>query len=101
MDICWTSISLEHVCILNMYISWKCMLLKDVFDDVQRNTEIQNKLNIIPLPEEVYFMNSLPISFDYNMCFVIMSLSLFITIFSSFLPVKTIFDNEISNLLGN
>ena len=64
-------------------------------------TFIQIRINIIPLPEEVYFMNSLPISFDYYMCFVIMLLSLFITIFSSFLPVKTIFDNEISNLLGN
>ena len=64
-------------------------------------TFIQTRFNIIPLPEEVYFMNSLPISFDYNMCFVIMSLSLIITIFSSFFPLKTIFDNKISNLLEN
>ncbi len=64
-------------------------------------TFIQTRFNLIPLPEEVYFMNSLPLSFDYNMCFVIISLSLFITIFSSFLPLKTIFDIKISKLLGN
>jgi len=64
-------------------------------------TFIQNRYNFIQLPEEVYFMNSLPISFDYNLCFVIMLLSFFITIFSSFLPVKTIFDNRIPKLLEN
>ena len=64
-------------------------------------TSIQSRYNFIQLPEEVYFMNSLPISFDYNLCFVIMLLSLSITIFSSFLPVKTIFDNRIPKLLEN
>ena len=64
-------------------------------------TFIQNKYNFIPLPEEVYFMNSLPIIFDYNLCFVIMLLSSFITIFSSIFPVKTIFDNRIPKLLEN
>jgi len=64
-------------------------------------TSIQSRYNFIQLPEEVYFMNSLPISFDYNLCFVIMLLSLFITIFSSFLPIKTIFDNRIPKLLEN
>ena len=64
-------------------------------------TFIQSKYNFIQLPEEVYFMNTLPISFDYNLCFVIMMLSLFITMFSSFLPVKTIFDNSIPKLLEN
>ena len=64
-------------------------------------TFIQSRCNIIPLPEEVYFMNSLPIIFDYNLCFVIMLLSLFITIFSSFLPIKTIFNNKIPKLLKN
>ena len=64
-------------------------------------TFIQGRYNIIQLPEEVYFMNSLPISFDYDLCFVIVLLSLFITMFSSFLPIKTIFDNRIPKLLGN
>ena len=64
-------------------------------------TSIQSRYNFIQLPEEVYFMNTLPISFDYNLCFVIMMLSLFITMFSSFLPVKTIFDNSIPKLLQN
>ena len=64
-------------------------------------TFIQSKYNFIQLPEEVYFMKSLPISFDYNLCFVIMMLSLLITIFSSFLPVKTIFDNSIPKILEN
>ena len=64
-------------------------------------TFIQSKYNFIQLPEEVYFMNTLPISFDYNLCLVIMMLSLFITMFSSFLPVKTIFDNSIPKLLEN
>ena len=64
-------------------------------------TFIQSRYNFIQLPEEVYFMNSLPIFFDYNFCVVIMLLSLFITIFSSFLPLKTIFDNRIPKLLGN
>ena len=62
---------------------------------------LQNRLNLIPLPEEVYFMSSLPVSFDYSMCFIIIILGLFITIFSSFLPIKTIFDNKVSNLLKN
>ena len=64
-------------------------------------TFIQSSYNFIQLPEEVYFMNSLPISFDYNLCFVIILLSLFITMFSSFLPIKTIFDNKIPKLLKN
>ena len=62
-------------------------------------TFIQSRYNFIQLPEEVYFMNSLPISFDYNMCFIIIFVSLFVTICSSFLPIKTIFDNNISKLL--
>ena len=62
-------------------------------------TFIQSRYNFIQLPEEVYFMSSLPISIDYNLCFVIILLSSFITIFSSFLPVKTIFDNRIPKLL--
>ena len=64
-------------------------------------TFIQDKYNFIPLPEEVYFMNSLPIIFDYNLCFVIMLLSSFITIFSSIFPIKTIFNNKIPKLLEN
>ena len=64
-------------------------------------TFIQGRYNFIQLPEEVYFMNSLPISFDYDLCFIIMLLSLFITMFSSFLPIKTIFDNRIPKLLEN
>ena len=62
-------------------------------------TFIQNRLYLIPLPEEVYFMSSLPISFDYNMCFIIIILGLFFSTFSSYLPIKTIFDNKVSNLL--
>ena len=64
-------------------------------------TFIQGRYNFIQLPEEVYFMNSLPTSFDYDLCFVIMLLSLFITMFSSFLPIKTMFDNRIPKLLEN
>ena len=64
-------------------------------------TFIQSRYNFIQLPEEVYFMNSLPISFDYDLCFVIMLLSLFITMFSSFLPIKTMFDNRVPKLLEN
>jgi len=64
-------------------------------------TFIQGRYNIIQLPEEVYFMNSLPISFDYDLCIVIVLLSLFITMFSSFLPIKTMFDNRIPKLLEN
>ena len=64
-------------------------------------TVIQSRYNFIRLPEEVYFMNSLPILFDYNLCFVIMALSSFITIFSSFLPIKTTFDSRIPKLLEN
>ena len=62
-------------------------------------TFIQGRYNFIQLPEEVYFMNSLPMSFDYDLCFVIMLLSIFITMFSSFLPIKTIFENRIPKLL--
>ena len=64
-------------------------------------TFIQKRLNLIPLPEEVYFMSSLPISFDYSMCFMIIILGVFITIISSFYPIKTIFDNKVSDLLKN
>ena len=64
-------------------------------------TFIQSRYNFIQLPEEVYFMNSLPIFFDYNFCVVIMLLSLFITIFSSFLPLKTILVDRIPKLLEN
>ena len=64
-------------------------------------TLIQSRYNFIQLPEEVYFMNSLPILIDYNLSFLIMLLSLFITIFSSFLPLKTIFGDRIPKLLEN
>jgi len=64
-------------------------------------TFIQSRYNFIQLPEEVYFMNSLPILFDYNICSIIVLLSIFITIISSFLPIKTIFDNRIPKLLEN
>ena len=64
-------------------------------------TFIQSRYNFIQLPEEVYFMNSLPIFFDYNLCVVIMLLSSFITIFSSFLPIKTILVDRIPKLLEN
>ena len=60
----------------------------------------QNKYNIIPLPGEVYFMDSLPVSFSYSTCIIVIIMTFFISIFSGLLPTRSIFKYKVSDLLA-
>ena len=60
----------------------------------------QNKYKIIPLPGEVYFMDSLPVSFSYSICIIVIIMTFFISIFSGFLPTRSIFKYKVSDLLA-
>ncbi|MFL3014145.1 MAG: ABC transporter permease [Candidatus Neomarinimicrobiota bacterium] len=60
----------------------------------------QNKYNIIPLPGEVYFMDSLPVSFSYSICIIVIIMTFFISIFSGLLPTRSIFKYKVSDLLA-
>ena len=60
----------------------------------------QNKYKIIPLPGEVYFMDSLPVSFSYSICIIVIIITFFISIFSGFLPTRSIFKYKVSDLLA-
>ena len=60
----------------------------------------QNKYKIIPLPEEVYFMDSLPVSFSYSICIIVIAMTFVVSIFSGLLPTKSIFKYKVSNLLA-
>ena len=61
---------------------------------------LQNKYKIIPLPEEVYFMDSLPVSFSYSICIIVIVMTFVVSIFSGLLPTKSIFKYKVSNLLA-
>ena len=60
----------------------------------------QNKYKIISLPEEVYFMDSLPVSFSYSICIIVIVMTFVVSIFSGLLPTKSIFKYKVSNLLA-
>ena len=60
----------------------------------------QNKYKIISLPEEIYFMDSLPVSFSYSICIIIIVMTFFVSIFSGLLPTRSIFKYKVSNLLA-
>ena len=60
----------------------------------------QNKYKIISLPEEVYFMDSLPVSFSYSICIIVIVITFFVSIFSGLLPTRSIFKYKVSNLLA-
>jgi len=61
---------------------------------------LQNKYKIIPLPEEVYFMDSLPVSFSYSICIIVIVMTFIVSIFSGLFPTRSIFKYKVSNLLA-
>ena len=102
-------INLNDILLNNYYLNTK-NILADVCYNLQFLNNTHQKLynftndfsNIIY--SSIDNINSIFLkaySFDYDLCFVIMLLSLFITMFSSFLPIKTMFDNRIPKLLEN
>ena len=60
---------------------------------------IQNKYNLVLLPEKVYFMNTLPVSLDLKTCIIVIIVSLIISVFAGFLPSKTVLNKKISILI--
>ena len=60
---------------------------------------LQNKYKFISLPEDIYFMDHIPVKFDFNIFILIFIISIFISFISSIFPTKTIFRIEASKVL--
>ena len=61
--------------------------------------KLQNKYKFITLPEDIYFMDHIPVKFDFNIFILIFIISIFISFISSIFPTKTIFSIEASKVL--
>jgi len=61
--------------------------------------KLQNKYKFITLPEDIYFMDHIPVKFDFNIFILIFIISIFISFISSIFPTKTIFRIEASKVL--
>ena len=60
----------------------------------------QNNYKLISLPEKVYFMDSLPVTFDYFSSIVVIIFSFFISIIAGLFPTKSMFNNDVIRLLA-
>ena len=60
---------------------------------------LQNKYKFIALPEDIYFMDHIPVKFDFNIFILIFIFSIFISFISSIFPTKIIFRIEASKVL--
>ena len=60
----------------------------------------QNNYKLIALPEKVYFMDSLPVTFDYISSTIIIISSFFISIIAGFFPTKSMFNHGVIRLLA-
>jgi len=61
---------------------------------------IQNRYKLISLPEDIYFMDYLPVVIDYSILFYILISTLIISIISTIIPTKSIVKLHPSNLLA-
>ena len=61
---------------------------------------IQNNYKVIALPEKVYFMDSLPVTFDYISSITVIVFSFFISIIAGLFPTKSMFNNGVIRLLA-
>ena len=60
----------------------------------------QNNYKLIALPEKVYFMDSLPVTFDYISSTIIIISSFFISIIAGLFPTKSMFNHGVIRLLA-
>ena len=60
----------------------------------------QNNYKLIALPEKVYFMDSLPVTFDYISSTIIIIFSFFISIVAGLFPTKSMFNHSVIRLLA-
>tara|TARA_Y100001970_G_scaffold178937_1_gene217808 strand:- start:5172 stop:6356 length:1185 start_codon:yes stop_codon:yes gene_type:complete len=61
---------------------------------------VQNKYKIITLPEDIYFMDYIPANFDLFIFCSVLSLTLIISIFSTFIPSRSIIKQKPRELLA-
>ena len=61
---------------------------------------IQNNYKIITLPEKVYFMDSLPVTFDYSFSIIVVIFSFLVSVISGLFPTKSIFKYSVTRLLA-
>ena len=61
--------------------------------------KLQNKYKLITLPEDIYFMDYVPAVFDYSIFFLILIVTLIISIIATLVPTKSILKLQPSNLL--
>ena len=61
--------------------------------------KLQNKYKLIALPEDIYFMDYVPAVFDYSIFFLILIITLIISIIATLVPTKSILKLQPSNLL--
>jgi len=61
--------------------------------------KIQNKYKLITLPEDIYFMDYVPAVFDYSIFYLILILTLIISIIAALVPTKSILKLQPSKLL--
>ena len=54
---------------------------------------IQLKYKIIKIPSDIYFMDQIPVSFDYLAFFIILMISIILSLIVSWFPVR-----KLSNL---
>lgn len=60
----------------------------------------QNNYKLIALPEKVYFMDSLPVTFDYTSSTIVIISSFFISIIVGLFPTKSMFNHGVIRLLA-
>ncbi|OUW79937.1 MAG: hypothetical protein CBD77_01265 [bacterium TMED217] len=61
--------------------------------------KLQNKYKLITLPEDIYFMDYVPAVFDYSIFFLILIITLIISIIATLVPTKSILKLQPSKLL--
>ena len=60
---------------------------------------VQNKFKIITLPEDIYFMDYIPVNFDLFVFCCVLVLTLLISIISTFIPSRSIIKQQPKELL--
>jgi len=61
---------------------------------------LQNRYKFISLPEDIYFMDYVPATFDYSIFCIILISTLLISILSTIVPTETIMKSRPSDLLA-
>jgi len=60
---------------------------------------IQLKYRILEIPSDIYFMDKVPVSFDYIIFLIILMLSFFLSLLASWFPVRNLSSIKPANAL--